>query len=103
LLIVGEVDDNVDPASTMQVVNALIAAKMDFELVVLLGVNHTLSGDYGEKKCRDFYVKTFYTKCKSKKVQPNSGIMPMNRNVKSNRVCEDWTVIFLQSVLKSIS
>jgi hypothetical protein len=25
--------------------------------------------------------------------------MPMNRNVKSNRVCEDWTVIFLQSVL----
>jgi hypothetical protein len=23
----------------------------------------------------------------------------MNRNVKSNRVCEDWTVIFLQSVL----
>jgi hypothetical protein len=25
--------------------------------------------------------------------------MPMNRNVKANQVCEDWTVIFLQSVL----
>ena len=25
--------------------------------------------------------------------------MPMNRNVQSNRMCEDWTVIFLQSVL----
>ncbi len=24
----------------------------------------------------------------------------MNRNVKANRVSEDWTVIFLQSVLK---
>lgn len=25
--------------------------------------------------------------------------MPMNRNVKVKRVCEDWTVTFLQSVL----
>jgi hypothetical protein len=31
---------------------------------------------------------------------PDSGIMPMNRNVQSNRVNEDWTVIFLQSVLQ---
>jgi dipeptidyl aminopeptidase/acylaminoacyl peptidase len=60
LLIVGEVDDNVDPASTMQVVNALINAKKDFELVVLPGSNHTLGGDYGEKKRRDFFVRTFY-------------------------------------------
>jgi len=60
LLIVGEMDDNVDPASTMQVVNALITAKKDFELVVLPGSNHTLGGDYGEQKRRDFFVKTFY-------------------------------------------
>ncbi len=60
LLIVGEMDDNVDPASTMQVVNALITAKKDFELVVLPGVNHTLGGEYGEQKRRDFFVKTFY-------------------------------------------
>jgi dipeptidyl aminopeptidase/acylaminoacyl peptidase len=60
LLIVGEMDDNVDPASTMQVVNALINAKKDFELVVLPGSNHTLGGTYGEQKRRDFFVKTFY-------------------------------------------
>lgn len=60
LLIVGEMDDNVDPASTMQVVNALINAKKDFELVVLPGTNHTLGGDYGEQKRRDFFVKAFY-------------------------------------------
>jgi dipeptidyl aminopeptidase/acylaminoacyl peptidase len=60
LLIVGEMDDNVDPASTMQVVNALIAAKKDFELVVLPGMNHTLGGEYGEQKRRDFFVRTFY-------------------------------------------
>lgn len=59
LLIVGEMDDNVDPASTMQVVSALIAARKDFELVVLPGVNHTLGGEYGEQKRRDFFVKTF--------------------------------------------
>ncbi len=60
MLIVGEMDDNVDPASTMQVAAALIDAKKDFELVVLPGVNHTLGGTYGEQKRRDFFVKAFY-------------------------------------------
>jgi len=57
MLIVGEMDDNVDPASTMQVANALINAKKDFELVVLPGMNHTLGGTYGERKRRDFFVQ----------------------------------------------
>jgi dipeptidyl aminopeptidase/acylaminoacyl peptidase len=57
LLIVGEVDDNVDPASTMQVADALIKAKKDFDLLVLPGVKHTLGGKYGERKRRDFFVK----------------------------------------------
>ncbi|MFV0592118.1 MAG: DPP IV N-terminal domain-containing protein [Draconibacterium sp.] len=57
LLIVGEMDDNVDPASTMQVADALIKAGKDFELVVLPGTNHTLGGTYGEQKRRDFFVK----------------------------------------------
>lgn len=58
MLIVGELDDNVDPASTMQVADALIKANKEFELVVLPGVNHTLGGKYGERKRRDFFVKT---------------------------------------------
>ncbi|MBN2214866.1 MAG: DPP IV N-terminal domain-containing protein [Bacteroidales bacterium] len=57
LLIVGEIDDNVDPASTMQVVNALIDTGKEFELVVLPGENHTSGGKYGERKRRDFFVK----------------------------------------------
>jgi dipeptidyl aminopeptidase/acylaminoacyl peptidase len=57
MLIVGELDDNVDPASTMQVADALIKAKKDFELVVLPGSNHTLGGSFGEQKRRDFFVK----------------------------------------------
>ena len=59
MLIVGEMDDNVDPASTMQVADALIKAKKDFELVVLPGTNHTLGGTYGEQKRRDFFVHNF--------------------------------------------
>lgn len=58
LLILGEVDDNVDPASTMQVVDALEKAKKNFELVVLTGSNHTLGGDFGEMKRRDFFVRS---------------------------------------------
>jgi len=57
MLVVGEMDDNVDPSSTMQVANALIKANKDFELVVLPGSNHTLGGDYGEHKRFDFFVK----------------------------------------------
>ena len=57
MLVVGEMDDNVDPASTMQVVNALIKANKNFELVVLPGTNHTLGGEFGEHKRYDFFVK----------------------------------------------
>lgn len=57
MLVVGELDDNVDPASTMQVADALIKANKDFELVVLPGVNHTLGESFGEHKRFDFFVK----------------------------------------------
>ena len=57
MLVVGELDDNVDPASTMQVANALIKAGKDFELVVLPGEHHTLGGRFGEHKRYDFFVK----------------------------------------------
>lgn len=57
MLVVGEMDDNVDPASTLQVANALIRANKDFELVVIPGAHHTMGGDYGEHKRYDFFVK----------------------------------------------
>jgi len=57
LLITGEMDNNVDPASTMQVVNALIKANKEFEYVFLPGAKHTNGGVYGERKRRDFFVK----------------------------------------------
>ena len=40
LLVVGELDTNVDPSSTMQVVNALIKADKDFDLLVIPGADH---------------------------------------------------------------
>ena len=57
MLVVGEMDDNVDPASTMQVANELIKAGKDFELVVLPGTGHTMGEEYGEHKRFDFFVK----------------------------------------------
>ena len=57
MLVVGEKDDNVDPASTYQLVDALIRANKDFELVVLPGVNHTMGDKYGEHKRYDFFVR----------------------------------------------
>ncbi|MDO4931676.1 MAG: DPP IV N-terminal domain-containing protein [Prevotellaceae bacterium] len=57
MLVVGEMDDNVDPASTMQVANALIKANKNFELVVIPGARHTMGESYGEHKRYDFFVK----------------------------------------------
>jgi dipeptidyl aminopeptidase/acylaminoacyl peptidase len=58
LLTVGELDRNVDPASTMQVVNALIKANKDFELVVFPGANHGAGeSPYGQRRRRDFFVR----------------------------------------------
>lgn len=57
MLVVGELDDNVDPASTMQVVNALIKANKDFELVVIPGAHHTMGEAFGEHKRYDFFVR----------------------------------------------
>lgn len=62
MLVVGELDDNVDPASTMQVVNALIKANKDFELIVIPGARHTVGEDFGEHKRYDFFVRNLMEK-----------------------------------------
>jgi dipeptidyl aminopeptidase/acylaminoacyl peptidase len=62
LLIVGELDTNVDPASTMQVVHALIKASKTFDLLVVPGENHGAArsgtyASYGLRKQSDFFVQ----------------------------------------------
>ncbi|MEZ5327418.1 MAG: prolyl oligopeptidase family serine peptidase [Verrucomicrobiales bacterium] len=58
MLIVGELDRNVDPASTMQVADALIKADKDFDLVVIPGAGHGAAGTpYGKRRQRDFFVR----------------------------------------------
>jgi dipeptidyl aminopeptidase/acylaminoacyl peptidase len=62
LLIVGELDRNVDPASTMQVVNALIKADKDFDLLVIPGGGHGIGGPYGWRRLQDFFVRHLWGK-----------------------------------------
>lgn len=58
LLTVGELDKNVDPASTMQVVDALIKADKDFELIVFPGGGHgSGSSPYGKRRMKDFFLR----------------------------------------------
>jgi len=58
LLLLGEVDTNVDPASTYQVVDALIAADKDFDFVTIPNVGHGAVGHpYGRRKLYDFLVR----------------------------------------------
>lgn len=57
MLLVGEMDDNVDPSSTYQVVNALIKAGKDFDFILIPGARHTMGETFGEHKRYDFFVK----------------------------------------------
>jgi dipeptidyl-peptidase 4 len=58
LLMVGEDDENVDPATTGQVVNALIKANKNFDLLVMPGRGHGVAGTpYGQRRLVDFFVK----------------------------------------------
>jgi dipeptidyl aminopeptidase/acylaminoacyl peptidase len=63
LLMVGELDKNVDPASTMQVCNALIKAGKDYELLVVPGAGHGVAGGpYGKRRLQDFFVRSLLGK-----------------------------------------
>jgi dipeptidyl-peptidase-4 len=58
LLTVGELDRNVDPASTMQVVDALIEADKDFDMLVVPGAGHGVGErPYASRKRMDFFVR----------------------------------------------
>ena len=57
-LTVGELDRNVDPASTMQVVNALIKAEKDFDFLMVPGGGHGVGESrYMNRRRSDFFVR----------------------------------------------
>ena len=59
LLTVGELDRNVDPASTLQVVDALIRANKDFDFIMVPGAGHGIGeSDYLFRRRQDFFVRT---------------------------------------------
>jgi dipeptidyl aminopeptidase/acylaminoacyl peptidase len=68
LLIAGEMDTNVPPESTMRLVDALIKAGKDFDLVVAPGAGHGMGGAYGLRKMQDFFVRHLH------------GVEPPDRN-----------------------
>lgn len=61
MLSVGELDRNVDPSSTLQVVNALIRADKDFDLLFVPGKGHGAGGSpYGERRRNEFFLRHLY-------------------------------------------
>jgi dipeptidyl-peptidase-4 len=68
MLIVGELDTNVPPESTIRFADSLIKAGKDFDLVVVPGANHGSGGAYGRRRTQDFFVQHLL------------GVEPPNRN-----------------------
>jgi dipeptidyl aminopeptidase/acylaminoacyl peptidase len=67
-LIVGELDTNVPPESTLRLVDALIKAGKDFDLLVVPGMGHSDGGQYGRRRLQDFFVRHLH------------GVQPPDRN-----------------------
>ena len=57
MLVVGEMDTNVPPESTMRFVDALIKADKDFDLLVIPGAGHGSGGSYGRRRMQDFFIR----------------------------------------------
>jgi dipeptidyl aminopeptidase/acylaminoacyl peptidase len=59
-LIVGEMDSNVPPESTLRFADALIRARKDFDLLVVPGADHGIRGpaySYAVRRTDDFFVR----------------------------------------------
>ncbi|MCG6185858.1 S9 family peptidase [Maribellus maritimus] len=56
MLVVGEMDKNVDPASTYQVCDALIKANKEFDFLMLPGKGHEWGGEYGERRICNYFI-----------------------------------------------
>ena len=83
LLMFGELDTNVDPSSTMQVVNALLKANKNFDLLIYPGEDHNAGrggqySDYGERKRFDFFVRHLLNQA------PPEWSAPLHRPAASN-------------------
>ncbi len=57
LLIIGEMDTNVDPASSLQVVNAFVKAHKHFDMLYIPGQNHGVSILSDEHNRDDYFVR----------------------------------------------
>ncbi|TWT32911.1 DUF885 family protein [Blastopirellula retiformator] len=77
MLIVGEMDNNVPPESTLRFADALIKADKDFDLLVMPGVGHSAGGTYGRRRRNDFFVEHLMNKepsgPKADAKEPNPG------------------------------
>ena len=73
LLIVGELDTNVPPESTLRLADALIKSGKDFDMLVVPGEGHGMGGAYGQRRLQDYFVRHL------------KGVEPPNRNVTPTR------------------
>ena len=56
-LVVGEMDKNVPPESTMRFVDSLVRARKDFDLLVIPNGGHGAGGEYYQRRLKDFFVR----------------------------------------------
>jgi dipeptidyl aminopeptidase/acylaminoacyl peptidase len=68
-LVVGEMDSNVPPESTMRYVDALVRERKDFDLLIVPNGGHGAGGEYYQRRMRDFFVRHL------------QGVEPPNHNV----------------------
>jgi len=71
-LVVGEMDTNVPPESTLRFVDALVRANKDFELLIVPNGGHGSGGEYYQRRMRDFFLRNL------------QGVQPPNWNAEAS-------------------
>jgi len=71
-LVVGEMDTNVPPESTLRLVDALVRANKDFDLLIVPNGGHGSGGEYYQRRMRDFFIRHL------------QGVQPPNRNAEAS-------------------
>ncbi|WP_235033290.1 DUF885 family protein [Rubripirellula obstinata] len=100
LLIVGELDTNVPPESTLRVVDALIKADKDFDFLMIPGMGHSGGGDYGWRRTKEFFCRSLMPEMGKPESETSAAVQPESKQSSASEKKKSPSSVLNPSVLK---
>jgi len=84
LIMLGELDENVLPATTLQTINALIKADRDFDMIYFPGENHHNRKPFTIRKILDYFVRHLHHQ-----EPPEYHFTTLDNSINTNKAAEN--------------